>query len=445
MTNYDVAIVGAGPAGLGAGLKAASLGLKVALIERRAALAPITRACSEGLLYEEPYNGEAAIINRANGTIEFMPSGFSLRYTGPVREIPGFANISYRGHRMNIVRDDGKPIHLVFDKARYLEENLEAAVRAGIVFFPNQTVADIELRKEGVRLQTDKSSFTARFLIAADGHNSLCARAAGFDRERAFYGTLRVACWHITGPALRDPGHLHLVEGSDDPSVFCMCPRVEEGQWSIVISGFSRDLDFHKRFEQVVYASVLAPLLKPRLTILRKLACILNLFHPLENPCRDNMFVVGDAAWLGQTSNTHAALIGARAAACVSDVLHRRCTVDDAYAQYRAWWREQYLNYQQIPGGGNIFEELSKDEIDELFSCMPDAIPGSMEPRKAKMLMGSFFQKLMPQLQQKNPSLVKKMAAIQQKSVDAAWAEKRKQGFPVRRLLKNDSENRDDY
>jgi len=346
---------------------------------------------------------------------------------------------------MKIVRDDGKPIHLVFDKARYLEENLEEAIRAGVAFFPDQTVIDIELQREGVVLLTSRQRIKARFLIAADGHNSLCARIAGFNLERPFYGTLKASCWHVTGPAMQDTGHLHLIEGSDDPSVFCMCPRFEEGQWSIVISGFSGDLAGDKRFEQVVHDSVLAPLFKPKVSIQRKLACILNLFHPLDNPCRNNMFIVGDAAWMGQTSNTHAAIIGARAAACVSDVLHNTCTVDEAYEHYRSWWRENYVNYQQAPGGGNIFEELSRDEIDELFSCMPDEIPGSLEPRKAKMLMGSFFQKLMPQLQQKNPSLVQKMAAIQQKSVDAAWAEKRKQGFPVRRLTKNDAGKKDDH
>ena len=84
-----------------------------------------------------------------------------------------------------------------------------------------------------------------------------------------------------------------------------------------------------------------------------------------------------------------------------------------------------------MPGGGNIFEELTRDEIDELFSYMPAEIPGSMEPRKAKQLMGALFQKLMPEIQQKNPALVQRIMSIQQKTVDDAWAEKRKQGTPV--------------
>ena len=308
MKSFDIAVVGAGPAGLGACLKAASHGFRVALIERRKKLSPIKRACSEGLLYEEHYNGDVIRVNQEKGMIEFENSGLSLRYTGPVREVPYFANISYRGHQMKIVRDDHKPIHLVFDKGRYLEENLEDAIKAGVSYFPDQMVSGLEHSTAGVSVETDKSNLTARFLIAADGHNSICARVGGFNKERKFYGTLTAACWHINGADPAEPAHIHLLEGKDEPSVFCMCPQVEDGDFSIVISGFSLNPRYDDRFDQVINKSILSPVLKNKITVKRRLACILNLFHPLTNPCRDNMFVVGDAAWLGQTSNSHAAL-----------------------------------------------------------------------------------------------------------------------------------------
>jgi flavin-dependent dehydrogenase len=368
MAIFDVAVVGAGPAGLGASLKAASLGLKVALIERRSRLSPIKRACSEGLLYEEPYNGDAIRVNREKGLIEFVNSGFSLRYTGPVREVPYFANISYRGSRMKIVRDDGKPIHLVFDKGRYLEENLEDAIKAGVTYFPDRTVVDLDCSARGISIQTDKGGFNARFLIAADGHNSVCARIAGFNLERQFYGTLTGTCWHIQGASPEDAAHIHLLEGKDDPSVFCMCPRVDDGEFSVMISGFSPDPHYAERFEQVQRSSVLSPIFKQGVTVKRELACVLNLFEPLTNPCRDNMFIVGDAAWLGQTSNSHAALIAVRAAECIGDALQNRCSADEACRQYRDWWEKHYVSYAKVPGSGNIFEELTRDEVDELFS-----------------------------------------------------------------------------
>jgi flavin-dependent dehydrogenase len=320
----------------------------------------------------------------------------------------------------------------VFDKGRYLEENLEDAVKAGVAYFPDRTVVDLDCSPQGIAIQTDKGGFNARFLIAADGHNSVCARIAGFDLERQFYGTLTGICWHIQGAMPEDAAHIHLLEGKDEPSVFCMCPRVDAGEFSVMISGFSSHPRYAERFEQVQRDSVLAPIFKGGVSVRRKLACVLNLFQPLTNPCRDNIFIVGDAAWLGQTSNSHAALTGARAAQCIGDVLQNQCSADEAYQHYRSWWEENYVSYTKVPGGGNIFDELTRDEIDELFSFMPDEIPGSMEPRKAKQLMAAFFQKLIPEIQAKNPALVQKIISIQQKTVDDAWAEKRKQGIPVR-------------
>jgi flavin-dependent dehydrogenase len=297
-------------------------------------------------------------------------------------------------------------------------------------------VVDLDHAPQCITIRTDKDSLQTRFLIAADGHNSICARIAGFDRERQFYGTLTGTCWHIQGADMEDAGHIHLVEGKDDPSVFCMCPRVDDGEYSVMLSGFSSEPRYSERFEQVQRSSILSPIFKKGITIQRELACVLNLFQPLSSPCRDNIFIVGDAAWLGQTSNSHAALTGARAAECISATLQNRCSTDEACQQYRAWWEENFINYSKVPGGGNIFEELSRDEIDELFSYMPTEIPGSMEPRKAKQLMGALFQKLMPEIQQKSPALVQRIVSIQQKTVDDAWAEKRKQGTPVRQKIR---------
>ena len=430
MKTYDLIIAGAGPGGLGACLKASSLGLKTALIERHSHLAPLTRACSEGLLHDEFYFGDSVSINRAAGTIDFKHNGFSLSYTGKTRDVFSFINVSRSGNRMKLVRESGQPIHLVFDKARYLEENLNRAIEAGVSYFPEQNVTGIETSSDGVTVHTNKDRFRARFLIAADGHNSLCARFAGFNRDRKFYGTLTAACWHITGFEPEEASHMHLLEGADNPSVFCICPRVEEGQWSVVISGFARNPDYDQRFEQVRTASILAKYFKD-MRVLRKSACVLNLMSPLTNPCRDNVFVIGDGAWFGQTSNTHAALTGAKAVECIHNALRKSLSGDAVYLPYRTWWTENFVNYLKVPAGANMFELLTADEIDEFFSYMPGEIVASMEPKKAGLLLGAFFAKLLPGIQQKNPALVQKIAAIQKLTTDEAWQDKQKAGFAV--------------
>ena len=438
MTTWDVAVVGAGPAGITAAGVAAEKGLSVALIERRKRLTPITRACSEGLIYEEPYNGESIRLDRENGTIVFSPSGLTLHYTGPVREIPYFENISPGGRRMHVVRDDHRPIHLVIDKARYLEENLERAMGCGVHFFPDQTVVDLEGKDKQVVIHTNRQTFSTRFLIAADGHNSLCARIMGFDRERTFYGTLTAAGWHIEGPEPGEQGHVHFVQGSDEPSIFCLCPRVEQGQWCVIISGFRLQPEYKKMFEEITNQSVLAHLFKPKLKVIRRIGCVLNLFSPLENPCTPTVYIVGDGAWFGQTSNTHAALTGARAAECIAMALHKICSASDAAKNYRTWWQTRFYKSWQPPGI-NIFEHLSGKEIDELFSYLPSEIPGSMEPGKAKRVVGALFQKILPMLQEKNPRLLERIVGLQQIPPETIREEKQKHGIAVRSLIRSPS------
>lgn len=430
MKEYDLIVVGAGPAGLAACLKATAEGLKVALIERKSNVIPLTRACSEGLLFEEYYHGDSVSINREEGRIEFNNSKFSLKYTGKWGEIPYFANISYKGRYMKIVREDHKPIHLIFNKGRLLEENLEEVINRGTSFFPNQMVIDVKSSPEEVTITTNKRNFTGSFLIAADGINSLCARIAGFNIDRAFKGTLTGGCWHIRGFEPEEDAHIHLVEGKDAYPIFCLCPMIDKGKYNLFIGGYAHHPQYWQRFEQVKNHSILSPYFKKKVEVLHRLACVLNSYYPIENPCRDRIFIVGDAA--RGSSNSHSALTGFKAAESIAHAIQQKFEGEEVYHEYSQWWNENFIQYLSPASGGNILEELSRDEIDELFSYMPDEIEGSMEPKKAGELLGKFFKNLLPEVQRKTPTLFQKILTIQQKKPEEAWKERREMGFPVR-------------
>lgn len=430
MRNYDLIVVGAGPAGLGACHKATAVGLRAALIERKSNISPLRRACSEGLLFEEYFHGDTVRINAEEGRIKFDKNDLSLKYTGKVGKIPYFANISYKGNRMKLVREDHKPIHLIFDKARCLEENLEEVIDKGVSFFPNQMVVDVESVSEGVTVKTEKGSFTGRFLVAADGQNSLCARITGFNVDRKFYGTLNGACWHIRGFEPDEDAHIHLVEGKDAYPIFCLCPRIVEGEYNLYIGSYSPNPKYWQKFEQVKNNSVLSPYFKKKIDVIHSLACVVNFYYPINNPCKDNIFIVGDAA--RGSSNTHSALSGFKAVECVSNALQEKLDGEDFYQEYRTWWDENFVKDSSFSSGGNILEELSRDDIDKLFSYMPDEIEGSMEPKKAGELLGKFFKNLFAKIQKEDPELFQRIMSIQQKGVDEAWKERREKGFPVR-------------
>ena len=58
MTNYDVVIVGAGPAGLMAAKRGAEKGLRVVVIERKKDVSRIRRACCSHFVMDDGYAGD---------------------------------------------------------------------------------------------------------------------------------------------------------------------------------------------------------------------------------------------------------------------------------------------------------------------------------------------------------------------------------------------------
>jgi len=81
----DVAVIGAGPAGLMAAKTAAEQGLRVTVIEKRGDIARITRACSHIFIMDALYEGESFRVETSK--LVFPRNGFSVEYDGPTLNI----------------------------------------------------------------------------------------------------------------------------------------------------------------------------------------------------------------------------------------------------------------------------------------------------------------------------------------------------------------------
>jgi|GEM_PF-6063449 len=117
--NFDVIVVGGGPAGLMAAKTAAEHNLKTALIEKRKDIAKWTRAdCMQFYGLEGNFLGEDIKVDV--GKVTFPRNGFEIKYTGGLYPIYHWRCISPHGHRVDFKSD--YPIAAVFDKGILLRD-----------------------------------------------------------------------------------------------------------------------------------------------------------------------------------------------------------------------------------------------------------------------------------------------------------------------------------
>jgi len=124
---YDVAIIGAGPAGLMAAQTAAAKGMKTVVIEKQPDVSKIRRACCQQLVMDENYEQENIAL-RDNKLI-FPNNGFSVDYSGPFWNITDTYFLSPRGHKIHFAYQDKRPVAIKFDKALLLQSLLEKVNR----------------------------------------------------------------------------------------------------------------------------------------------------------------------------------------------------------------------------------------------------------------------------------------------------------------------------
>src|SRR5262245_42899756 len=172
--DFDVAIVGAGPSGTAAGYQLVRQGLRVLMLDRHTF--PRMKPCGGGLTIKAlnlmPYS-VGPVLEQATNKLGMGVKGESGRKR--------FEVFKTEGHVCAFA------VRQAFDRF-----NFERTMAAGATFDQIRNISQIDERQDEVRITADGRRIAARYLIGADGANSvvrkLATKATWFQRGFAIEG-----------------------------------------------------------------------------------------------------------------------------------------------------------------------------------------------------------------------------------------------------------------
>ncbi|KPJ58183.1 MAG: hypothetical protein AMJ42_03755, partial [Deltaproteobacteria bacterium DG_8] len=276
-------------------------------------------------------------------------------------------------------------------------------------------------------------SFEGTFVIAADGINSRAARTLGINKERTFSGTLVDVSWTMEGEIPVDPGSFNfiLAEGG----TFYIVPCYRKGLYHVGIFSFNTKLDLNRVLEQFttedkIYASWFHKVKKVSIK-----NCVSNELSPIREPFKDNVLLVGDAAWVREFSNPAALCAGWKAAEAVTLAILEKKSNKEGISSYLEWW-EKYVygphgKLEQLPAPDLLQGFLSGEEIDYLVSLVKEPFPATMSFFTLFSQIGRTYAELLPKIEEERPEIMTKLMELRSK-LDETLEEQRKLGFANR-------------
>jgi len=204
--NFDVIIVGAGPAGCACALMLADTNLKIAVLDK--AVSPREKICGDALSKD--------VINQ----LDKLPSGVKTAFEKIEKKIISSGVLFYSPKNecleISFKRQEEKNISGYVCKRKYFDEMLINSLKEykNINLFENCEVKDVKVNDDEVTVFSDSKIFKTKIIAGANGTNSIIAKKLSQIKKDNRYQCLGLRSYYenVTGFSSGNFIELHFYE-----------------------------------------------------------------------------------------------------------------------------------------------------------------------------------------------------------------------------------------
>jgi digeranylgeranylglycerophospholipid reductase len=439
--EYDLIVVGAGPAGLMAAKTAGENGLTVAVIERKDSIPDINRACSMMVVtLTGKYLEERVYLNTRDKKFCFPGYGFTINYDGPHQDFYTWSIYSHKGNKIQLGNYEenvrkGERVSAVYNKEALLRGLLGEACAHNVEVFNPYNVVRTAKEDGKVRVFTREGrSFKGTFVIAADGRSSRIAQTLGFNRNREYFGTAVTMGYEMEGVEPAEQYALFQVFLNENPSKrIWMTPRTAKDTYFVMTTSLAPGSDHAAAFERFSKQGFFASWFK-RAEIKRTLTSVGNMLSHIVDPYKDQVLLVSDAVWCQEAEMTGAVISGWKAANAVTYALIEGKISREGVAHYLNWWNEEVIqkyDYRDMVRNVILPLRLTPDEIDFVLGSVTKTLPSVLDPYETPKLVGGALAEVMPTIAKKRPTIFKKLSEMREVPLQSVFGRPIRGGFPM--------------